>query len=406
VTTTAAPGLLAGTRVVDSAGEGLTYAGRMFADLGADVILVEPTSGTDARRIPPLVTVRDGVSVSAHFAFMAAGKRSLAVDATVTAGREVLDRLVRASDIVLVPGDLDEQRDRGLDPATLRALSDRLIVTSVTAFGSSGPRRHWRGSDMVGWATSGAMYGIGDPDRPPLAPGGGLADAAGALNAAMGSMLALRARRRNGGAGQVVDISQQEAVLSVSMEAGPLLTMEGQGQVRVGRRRIAAHGVFPVQDGMVEIVAFLPTQWDAMAEWIHDELGVDEVMMDEFRGGSASRFLYSDLIEGWVLELCSRYTKQAFFHEAQRRRVPCGSINSAADLLADPHLDAVGAWVDVAHPDVDSVRLPRAPVRIDSVAAPVGAVPAVGEHTDAVLRDVVGSTDDEIAALRADGTIA
>lgn len=405
MTSTEAPGLLAGTRVVDVAGEALTYAGRMFADLGADVVLVEPTSGTEARHVPPLVTVRDGVVVSAHFAFMAAGKRSLALDATVPAGRAIVERLVQASDIVLVPGDLDEQHDRGLDPATLRALSDRVIVTSVTAFGSDGPRRHSRGSDMIGWATSGAMYGIGDPDRPPVAPGGGLADAASALNAAMGSMLALRARQRNGGTGQVVDISQQEAVLSVSMEAGPLLTMEGQPQLRAGRRRMAAHGVFPVQDGMVEIVAFLPTQWDAMAEWLHDELGIEEVMMDEFRGGSASRFLYSDLIEGWVLELCSRYTKQAFFHEAQRRRVPCGSINSAADLLTDPHLEAVGAWVDVAHPEVDSVRLPRAPVRIDGVAAPVGAVPAVGEHTDAVLRDVLGADGAEIQALRASGTV-
>jgi crotonobetainyl-CoA:carnitine CoA-transferase CaiB-like acyl-CoA transferase len=177
------------------------------------------------------------------------------------------------------------------------------------------------------------MYGIGDPDRPPLAPGGGLADAAGALNAAMGSMLALRARQRNGGTGQVVDISQQEAVLSVSMEAGPLLTMEGQGQVRVGRRSMAAHGEFPVQDGMVEIVAFLPTQWDSMAEWLHDELGVEEVMMDEFRGGSASRFLYSDLIEGWV-SMCSRYTGQRSSRGATTSGA-CGSITTAPDLLTD-----------------------------------------------------------------------
>jgi benzylsuccinate CoA-transferase BbsE subunit len=395
-------GLLASTRVVDLAGEALSYTGRMFADLGAEVLLVEPPGGSDARRTPPLVTVA-GVQVSAHFAFMSAGKRSLALDTSAAAGRALLERLLGYSDVALVPGDLDSQRARGLDPATLRAIDDRIVVVSVTAFGSSGPKRHWHGSDMLGWATSGAMYGIGDPDRPPVAPGGGLVHAAGAMNAAMGTMLALRARRRFGGHGQTVDISLQEAALSVSMEAGPLLTMEGQLQARVGRRRIAAHGVFPVQDGMVEIVAFLPTQWDSMAEWIRDELGIEEAMLPELRG---NRFLYHELIEGWVLELCSRYTKQDFFHEAQRRHVPCGSINSAADLLTDPHLDAVGAWVDVAHPEAGTVRLPRAPVRIDGAAAPVGAVPAVGEHTEAVLRDLLSLSDAELVRLRADAVIA
>jgi crotonobetainyl-CoA:carnitine CoA-transferase CaiB-like acyl-CoA transferase len=396
--------MLAGLRVVDLAGEALTYAGRMFADLGADVILVEPPGGSTARTIPPLVTDEEG-SCSAHFAFMAAGKRSLALDVDVPRGRSVLEQLLRASDVVLVPGDVDEQRARRLDPVTLRELDPRLVVTSATGFGTTGPRRHWRSSDIVGWATSGAMYGIGDPDRPPVAPGGGLGTTAGALNAAMGTMLALRSRRRRG-AGQLVDVSLQEAVLSVSMEAGPLLTMEGAVQQRAGRRRMAAHGNFPVQDGTVEIVAFLPTQWDAMAEWIRDELGAEEAMMDEFRGGSASRVHFAELIEGWVLELCSRYTRQEFFAEAQRRRVPCGPVNSPADLLTDPQLEAVGAWVEVAHPDVGAVRLPRSPVRFDGVALPVGPVPAPGEHGVAVLREVVGLTDDQIATLLDEGVLA
>jgi benzylsuccinate CoA-transferase BbsE subunit len=401
--------LFSGLRVVDVSGEVLAYTGRMFADLGADVILVEPPIGSAARARPPLVTVGDAaVPVSAHFAFMSAGKRSLALDTAGERGAALFRQLLHASDVVLVPDDLDEQRRRGLEPATLHEVEPRLVPVSATAFGLSGPKRHWRGSDMLGWASSGAMYGIGEPDRPPLAPGGGLAHASAALNAAFGTVLALRARRRahvgddhagdgSDGGGQVVDVSVQEAVLSVSMEAGPLYTLEGAPQRRVGHLRRGAHGVFPVQDGMVEIVAYLPGQWDAMARWIHDELGVDEVLLDEFRD---NRMLYGELIESWVLVLCSRYGKADFFHEAQRRCVPCGPINDIGDVLDDVQLEAVGAWSEVAHPDTGTLRLPRAPVRVDEVVPPVGAVPRLGEHSDAVLRDVLGLDDDEIRVLR------
>ncbi|MFI5054355.1 MAG: CoA transferase, partial [Acidimicrobiia bacterium] len=291
-------GILDNLRVLDLSGPALAYAGRMFADLGADVILVEPPGGTALRSHAPLVRIDAGSAVSAHFAFMAAGKRSIAVDTAIGPGRAVLDRLVAVSDVALVPDDIDEQRAQGLDPTRLRALNERLVVTSVTGFGNSGPRRHWRSADLIGWATSGAMYGIGNPDRPPVAPGGGLAHAAGALNAALGTMLALRARQRSGN-GQAVDISLQEAVMSVAMEAGPLYALEGQPQARSGPRRLGAHGMFPVKDGNVELVAFLPTQWDAMAQWISDELGIEEATSDAFRGPSA-RFEFRELIESWT----------------------------------------------------------------------------------------------------------
>jgi benzylsuccinate CoA-transferase BbsE subunit len=398
-----ASAILAELRVLDLAGPALAYGGRMFADLGADVVLVEPLAGAAARDHPPLVHRPDGTVVSAHFAFMAAGKRSLALNLDTEAGYELLARLVACCDVAFVPDDVDEQRARRLEPERLRTINERLVVAAVGAFGSTGPRRRWRGSDLVGWATSGAMYGMGNPGRPPVAPGGGLAQTAGSLNAAVGTLLALRARTRSG-AGQVVDVSQQEAVMSVAMEAGPLYALEGAQPTRVGPRRLGAHGMFPVKDGNVEVVAFLPTQWDAMAQWISDELGIEEATADAFRAPGA-RFEFREVIEAWVDELASRYTKQEFFLEAQRRRVPCGPINNAADVLADEQLAAVDAWVDVAHPDTETVRLPRAPVRFDGAMTTVGAVPAIGQHTIEVLRDVLGLADAEIDRLVAAGVV-
>ncbi|HEY7106103.1 MAG TPA: CoA transferase [Acidimicrobiia bacterium] len=395
--------MLAGVRVLDLSGEALAYAGRTFADLGADVILVEQPGGSPARRVPPIAHIA-GADVSAHFAFVAAGKRSIVVDREHPRGRDVFDQLVDASDVALVHEDTGRHRAEGIDAATLRTRNERLVVACVSAFGSSGPRHHWRGSDLVAWAASGAALQMGDADRPPVAPGGNLADTAGALNAAMGTMLALRVRQRTG-RGQDVDVSQQEAVMSVAMEAGPIHSLEGAVQRRTGARRTGAWGLFPVQDGMVEIVPALAQQWDALAAWMAEVLGVVEITSETFRGSTLDRMPYDELIRTWTMDLCSRYTKQEFFLEAQRRHIPCGPVNNAADLLEDPQLAAVGAWVDVAHPDTGTVRLPRGPVRFDGEAITVGPVPGPGEHTDDVLRSVLEMGEDAVAALHACGAV-
>jgi crotonobetainyl-CoA:carnitine CoA-transferase CaiB-like acyl-CoA transferase len=398
-----ADGMLAGVRVLDFAGPTLEYAGRMFADLGADVILVEPLGGVPARAQHPLVPTSDGAIVSSHFAYMAAGKQSVAVDITTERGRSILEQLVAVSDVALLPSEVDDQRAFGLEPARMQALNDRLVAISVTGFGNSGPRRHWRSSDLVGWATSGALFNFGEPDRAPLAPGGGLGYAACSLNGAMAAMVALRARRRSG-KGQIADISVQEAVMSVTMEAGPLLTLEDRPQKRTGPLRAGPHGIFPTKDGSVEIVAVLPMQWANMATWISEELGIEEATSDALQSPMA-RFELRELIEVWVCELASRYTKQEFFLEAQRRHIPCGPINTATDLLTDPQLEAVGAWQDVEHPDTTTLRVPRSPVRFDGVPTTVGAVPGIGEHTAEVLRTVLGVSDADVAELAATGVI-
>jgi crotonobetainyl-CoA:carnitine CoA-transferase CaiB-like acyl-CoA transferase len=378
--------MLDGIRVLDLAGEALAYTGRVFAGLGADVILVEPPAGAPARSVPPLVRSESGHHVSAYFAFMGAGKRSVTLDDSTDAGRALLERLVGVADIVLLPDDARAARERGLDADALLALNPRVVVISVTGFGLTGPRRGWRGADLVAWAASGAALSTGDADRPPIAPGGGLAYAAGALNAAVGAMLALRARQRTG-RGQLVDISLQEAAMSVSMEAGLLHSLEGRAQRR-GARRNAAHGLYRVQDGYVEVVAYLPAQWEAIAGWIEEELGIAEAGLDTFRGEPMNRQPFIDLIDAWVGDLASRYTKQAFFLEAQRRRIPCGPVNDANDVIQDPHLEAVGAWGKISHPDAGTVKTLREPVKFDGVPLRVGDVPALGADNEAIFEEL------------------
>ncbi len=396
--------LLGGLRVLDLSGEPLAAAGRILADLGAEVVLVEPPGGSPARRVPPLVLTSGGDEISPHFLYTAAGKGSITLDLASGAGYGVLCRLLPRFDVVLVTDDAETLRAAGLDYRTLRAINSRLIFTSLTPFGASGPRRRWRGSDLVAWASSGALASIGDPDRRPVAPGGDLAYQAGSLNAVAGTVLALRARGRLGH-GQMVDISLQEAVLSVTMESGPFFPLEGGIQRRVGARRAPAQGLFRTQDGLVELVPFMPGQWDALAVWIRDELGIEEATIETFRGSSTVRIPFAELIDSWVEQLAARYTKQAFLIEAQRRAIPCGAVNEPADLLADPHLQAIDGWVEGEYPGVGPLRWPRPPLRVDSVPMGTGPVPRLGQDNDRVYRRELGLNDEELAALGVEGAI-
>jgi crotonobetainyl-CoA:carnitine CoA-transferase CaiB-like acyl-CoA transferase len=398
--------LLRDVRVIDLGGEAAAYTGRMFADLGADVVLVEPPDGSAARRTPPLVGALDGEVVSAHFAYMAAGKRSVTIDLAAARGQELFRRLVTAADVLVTSAAVGEMEALELGYGQLHADNPRLVYTSVTPFGLTGPRRRWRGADLLGWASSGAMPSIGDPDRAPLAPGGGLAYLTAALNAAMGTMAALAARDDTG-RGQVVDISVQEATISVAMEVSPMVVLEGGfTQQRTGKRKQGGPiGHYATKDGAVSIVAYMPEHWRILAEWVRDETGVEEITSDEFAGTPMARIHYSELLDLWIEGLTTRYTKQDFFEEAQRRGITVGPVNSASDVLDDAHLAATHGWTEYESHDVGTLRVPTPPLHVDGATAVVGDVPRLGEHNRAVFVDELGLSDDDLRALRAGGVV-
>jgi crotonobetainyl-CoA:carnitine CoA-transferase CaiB-like acyl-CoA transferase len=250
------------------------------------------------------------------------------------------------------------------------------------------------------------MPSIGDADRAPLAPGGGLALMAGALNAAMGTVAALMACDDTG-AGQLVDISVQEATMSVTMEVSPMVVLEGGfDQSRTGRRKQGGPlGHYATRDGAVSIVAYMPEHWRILAEWVHDETGVEESLADEFAGTPISRLPYAELIDLWIEGLTTRYTKQAFFEEAQRRGITVAPVNSAGDVLDDAHLHATAGWTDYADPGVGALRVPTPPFHLDGATATVGDVPAHGEHNVAVFVSLLGLPEEDVHALRTAGVI-
>ena len=155
----------------------------------------------------------------------------------------------------------------------------------------------------------------------------------------------------------------------------------------------------------MSIVAYMPEHWRILAEWVHEETGVEEILAEEFAGTPITRSPYAELIDLWIEGLTTRYTKQAFFVEAQRRGITVAPVNSASDVLDDEQLRATGGWTAYESPGLGTLRVPTPPFHVDGSTATVGDVPVLGEHNREVFVDLLGLTDDAVAALRTDGVI-
>lgn len=382
-------GPLKGVRVIDLAGLPGAYGTMMLAGLGADVVKVEPPGGDRIRRLGPFLDRVDVPENSLWWAYLGQGKRSVVIDWTTTAGQAQLRELMTNADVVMDSAAYGTWEALGLGPGQLAAENPSLVWVAISPFGRSGPRRDWKGSDLIAWAGSGVLYTTGFVDRPPVAPAGPvqLACHLAAMNAAAGVLLALRARRINDGKGQLVDISMQECVLGIAPETGAPVSLDDRvHRPRGGNRRDLTRpfGLYPCKDGYVSFLVLQPGHWQAMARWIHEGTGND-VFLDETFNDLAVRREVSDFVDEFVEALTMPATKLELFREAQRRGVPCTPVNTIADLLEDPHLAATGFFQTADHPKIGSYIRPGAPFRDNHGWWSLSRAPLLGEHTEEVL---------------------
>ena len=367
----------AGLRVVELTGLTGAYATRLWAALGAEVIVVEPPEGHLLRHLPPLVPDHDGPEASLWWAFFGQGKHSVVVK---PGDVDALARIVAGADVVI--GDVDAS------VGPLRPADDRQVVVGISPFGATGPHRTWKGSELVAWASAGLLHTFGFPDRAPVGPALPVQFAAHvtslyALNAAL---LALRARRRTG-RGQIVDLSMQECCLSLAPETGLSLFLDDRvPRGRPGNRRAVTRpwGLYPCADGYVSFLVLQPAHWHAMASWIAEATGMDAVLDPAFEDMRV-RWEVADFIDEMTEALTRPRTKLDVFTEGQRRGIPVTPVNTVADLRSDPHLRSAGFWRDEEHPVLGHLTGPGAPFRVNHDWWHWASAPRLGEHTAAVL---------------------
>ena len=332
----------AGLRVLELSGLTGAYASRMWAALGADVVVAEPDDGHLLRRLPPFAPGHEGSAEgSLWWAYFGQGKRSVIAPPGSAARAELL----AAADVVLT--DVDPATD---EPA---AAHDTQVVVAISPFGLHGPRRGWKGSELVAWASSGIGTTIGFPERAPVCPATPVQFAAhlASMFAVNAAMLARRAVRTTG-RGQVVDLSMQECCLALAPETGAALFLDdGLHRSRPGNRRAVTRpwGLYPCTDGFVSFLVLQPAHWRAMAIWLAEATGIDGVL-DEVFVDLHVRWEVSDFIDDCTEQLTTSRSKLELFIEGQRRGIPITPVNTIADLRQDPHLAASGFWRTDDHP--------------------------------------------------------
>ncbi|HEX2171513.1 MAG TPA: CoA transferase, partial [Dehalococcoidia bacterium] len=344
---------LAGLRAIDLTSELGALAGKLLADLGADVIKVEPPGGDPARRLGPFADGQPDPERSLTFWHDNAGKKSVVLDVETDQGRAALFDLARGADLFLEscrPGWL---ATRGIGPADLRAANPALVVASISPFGQTGPYRDHRATEIVGWALGGYMSRCGDPDRPPLMGGVNPARQVAGLTGAIGSLAAvLRARRT--GRGCHLDLSQQEAIASL----GEAVTMMYVHEKQLYRRNgsdyplVVPMIILPAADGYVHTVSVTVGQWDQLTTMLAIDDAVEDLLEERWADNIARR-AHRDHVIGVVARWLATRPKQETMIRAQEEfRLPFAVTATTEDAANDPQLAALDFWVEVDQPAI------------------------------------------------------
>ena len=383
------PGALDGLRVLEI-GELVSapYATKLLADLGADVVKIEPlVAGDRARQRGPFPGGAPHPEKSGLFLYLNANKRGIALDLTSARGRAVLDRLVAGADLLVHNVHPQDMAAHGLDYARLAALNPRLVMTSIAPFGLSGPHAGYRGPDVVTWSAGGvaALNGApGEPDLPPLKTFGDQSGFQAALTAAVGSLGALFARLTTG-RGEHVEVSAQEcvaAILELTFEYWPYTGLVAS---RLGQKPIQPLCFMECRDGWIFLCAVEEHQWERFVEI----MGNPEWAGLELFGNRLARGANFDALQGFLQEWCREQSVQELYEAAQRRRIPFAPVSTMGDLVASPHLRARGFFVTVEHPAAGTVTMPGAPYKLSATPWRLRRpAPCLGQHTAEVLAEV------------------
>ena len=334
-------GLLASLRVLDLSGDDGDPATRLLADLGADVLKVEPPGGSPSRTELP--TLR---GTSLRFALHNANKRSTVLDPSNPNDRDRLIELAGSADIVVDSGIPGQAAAYGTSCADLADRFPQLVALSVTDFGTTGPRSSWRATDPVLYALSGSLARSGPTTGTPVSPPDGIASATAAVQAAWAALVAYYNRLRCG-TGDYIDFSRFEAVV---MALDPAFGAHGQAAAGIRRpdrwrgrpKNQDAYPIYPCQDGYVRICVMSPRQWRGLRRW----LGEPEDFQDPKYDVIAARFAAWPKIGVLVQQLFAGQTMKALVSAGQAHGVPISAVLSPAQILASDHFQAVGAIAD------------------------------------------------------------
>lgn len=394
-------GPLQGIRILDFtrvlAGPAASMA---LADLGAEVLKIEPPgTGDDTRTFPPF---RE--NVSHYFLSGNRGKKSIVVDLKTAAGVALAKDLVVKCDILIEnyrPGVMDRL---GLGYENLSAINPRLIYCAISGFGMTGPLRNKPSFDIVVQALSGALSVNGEPNSPPTKLGIPLGDLVGGINGPVGILAALYERSVTG-RGRLIDVSLLDGLIGMLGYLAQLAFFTGEDPKPQGSQHpnLVPYGVFPAKDGSIIIACLTNSFWERICKALRMEERVQDPRFDTLQKRRDNRALVNEMISG-VTRQKSLAELEMLLSEYQ---VPNAPILGIKEALAQPQAVAREMVVETEHPVLGRIPIVNRSIQFPGDRQPVPTAPPVlGQHTDEILRDILGLAPERIEELRASKVVA
>ncbi len=377
------------------------YAGMILADLGAEVIKVEPPGGSEDRSLGPFLP--DGESIP-YSLILARKKKSITLDLRRERGREILERLISKGDILIHNFGPSSTEASLLDYGRLEKMNPRLIEVWISGFGPEGPRSSEPCFDSIAQALSGAMSYCGFPGNPPTRSAVPYVDLASGVFAALGAIVALRHRKRTG-KGQLVDVALFDTALSFVAAMGALAEWEVLGFEREAIGNYSFHtyaNAFKVEDGWLMVNVIGNKCWERFTKAV----GMEEVASDPRFSDDETRFRNRELITAIVAPWMAQRNAQEVVEVLKAARVPCAQVMRISQVMRDPHLRQRRTVSEVEHRTWGKVPVPG-PIprfsRIPETRPQPG--PSPGQHNGKIYGDLLGLSAGEMEALRREGII-
>ena len=420
-------GMLSPYRVLDLTDQRGYLAGRLFGDLGADVIKIEKPQGDPGRNLGPFYHDINDPEKSLYWMGFNTNKRGITHNIENNNGQEIFKNLCKTTDIIIESFDPGYMDKHSLGYSTLSEINSGIIVSSITGFGQNGPYKDYKAPDIVLWALSGLGFVTGDPDRPPISPGYPISYFFSAIQAVIGSLIALYGRSITG-KGQYIDAV---TLLGLAWATGPevqgLWPTNKQIVKRTGRiwprPQVSASGevcyinvplVYPCKDGSVKFFPFvepgmLPST-NGLTQWVIEEGMASETLQHVDWGmwnwQTVTQETTDEIVKSFS-KFFMNHTKSELWNGAQERGIQLYPVFTPKDMLEFPQLTIRQYWQEVEHPQlVANIVYPGAFAKLTEGSCKIRRrAPLLGEHNEEIYLKELGLSKEELILLKKDGTI-
>ncbi len=409
---------LSDVRVIDLTSEKGSLCGKILADLGIDVIKVEPPGGDSSQRIAPFYKDVPHPEKSLVWFYYNGNKRGITLNLDKAEGRKIFRKLTAKADIIVESFPLGKMKEWCIDYEDLSEVKPNIIMTSITPFGRTGPYKDYKVTDLIMMAMGGPLFLTGDPDRPPVQIGYPQAYLHAGAEAAVATLIALYHREVTG-EGQFVDISIQQSLLLSTFQTVATWYLNQEILPRSGMERAIGPGfrmpvVWPCKDGFMNftVLGGIPGRktMGALAKWMKEE-GMEDELISQTDWGSFDFYGLTTELVGRTVKPINRFfahhTKAEIFERFIEEGAMAFPVTSAEDIVKEPHLAGKGFWQEIEYPELgEKLLYPSPPSRINEKYPPLRKrAPLIGEHNEVVYKGLLNFSQEELVLLREEGVI-